>query len=106
MAKRVNPTIIGLFVVGSFAVLLAALVVVGSGKLFRQPLRFICMFPGDLNGLKVGAPVKVRGVQIGTVEAIKLRLSPSLGQLKPNETEFRLPVIIDRSEERRVGKEC
>ncbi|HEY1851231.1 MAG TPA: MlaD family protein [Candidatus Binataceae bacterium] len=95
MAKRVNPTIIGLFVVGSFAVLLAALVVVGSGKLFRQPLRFICMFPGDLNGLKVGAPVKVRGVQVGTVEAIKLRLSPSMGQLKPNENEFRLPVIVD-----------
>jgi hypothetical protein len=46
MAKRVNPTIIGLFVVGSFTVLLAALIVVGAGKLFRQPLRFICMFAG------------------------------------------------------------
>jgi paraquat-inducible protein B len=95
MAKRVNPTIIGLFVVGSFSVLLAALIVVSAGKLFRQPLRFICMFAGDLNGLKVGAPVKIRGVQIGTVEAIKLRLSPDEGELKPNVGEFRLPVIVD-----------
>ncbi len=95
MAKRVNPTIIGLFVVSSFAVLLAALLVISAGKLFRQPLRFICMFAGDLNGLKVGAPVKVRGVQIGTVEAIRLRLSPDEGLLKPNVGEFRLPVIVD-----------
>ena len=100
MAKRVNPTLIGVFVVGSFTVLLVALVVVGSGKLFRQPLRFICMFSGDLNGLKIGAPVKVRGVQVGTVEAIKLRLSPAMGQIKPDVKEFRLPVIValDRSE--------
>jgi paraquat-inducible protein B len=95
MAKRVNPTIIGLFVVGSFTVLLAALIVVGAGKLFRQPLRFICMFAGDLNGLKIGAPVKIRGVQIGTVEAIRLRLSPDEGQLKPNVRELLLPVIVD-----------
>jgi len=95
MAKRVNPTIIGLFVVGSFTVLLAALIVVGAGKLFRQPLRFICMFSGDLNGLKIGAPVKIRGVQIGTVEAIRLRLSPNEGQLKPNVRELLLPVIVD-----------
>jgi paraquat-inducible protein B len=95
MAKRVNPTIIGLFVVSSFTVLLAALIVVGAGNLFRQPLRFICMFPGDLNGLKVGAPVKIRGVQIGTVAAIKLRLSPAEGRLKERVGEFRLPVIVD-----------
>jgi paraquat-inducible protein B len=39
--------------------------------------------------------VKIRGVQIGTVEAIRLRLSPDEGQLKPNIGEFRLPVIVD-----------
>ena len=32
------------------------------------------MFQGNLNGLKVGAAVKVKGVQIGTVEKIGLRL--------------------------------
>jgi paraquat-inducible protein B len=95
MAKRVNPTVIGLFVVGSFTVLIAAMIVVGAGNLFRRPSRFICMFPGDLNGLKVGAPVKVRGVQIGTVEEIKLRLSPSEGRLVNDAGEFRLPVIVE-----------
>jgi paraquat-inducible protein B len=95
MGKRVSPTIIGAFVVASFAILVVALVVVGSGKMFRRPIRFICMFQGNLNGLKVGAPVKVRGVQIGEVSAIELRLLPSQGKMRPGNKGFRLPVFID-----------
>jgi paraquat-inducible protein B len=95
MNKRVSPTVIGVFVVASFAILVVALIVVGSGKMFTKPVRFICMFPGNLNGLKIGAPVKVRGVQIGEVAAIRLRLDPSEGQMRPAVKELRLPVIID-----------
>lgn len=95
MSKRVSPAIIGAFVVASFAILVVALIVVGSGRMFTKPVRFICMFQGNLNGLKVGAPVKVRGVQIGTVAEIKVRLSPSEGRLRPDITELRLPVIVD-----------
>ncbi len=95
MGKRVSPAVIGAFVVASFAILIVALVVVGSGHMFTKPIRFICMFQGNLNGLKVGAPVKVRGVQIGTVAAIELRLLPSHGTLRPGIRGLRLPVIID-----------
>ena len=95
MNKRVSPAVIGAFVVASFAILVVALIVVGSGKMFTRPIRFICMFQGNLNGLKVGAPVKVRGVQIGTVAAIELRLLPSQGQIRPGIKGLRLPVIID-----------
>ena len=83
MSKRVSPAVIGAFVVASFAILVVALIVVGSGKMFTRPIRFICMFQGNLNGLKVGAPVKVRGVQIGTVAMIELRLLPSQGRMTP-----------------------
>ena len=82
MGKKISPAIIGAFVVSSFAILIGALVVVGAGKIFSKPTRFICMFTGNLNGLKIGAPVKVRGVQIGEVSAIRLRLDPSEGQLR------------------------
>src|SRR5690348_6604404 len=95
MSKRVSPAVIGAFVVASFAILVVALIVVGSGKMFTRPIRFICMFQGNLNGLKVGAPVKVRGVQIGTVAAIELRLLPSQGKMRPGIKGLRLPVIID-----------
>jgi paraquat-inducible protein B len=100
MTKRVSPAVIGAFVVASFAILIVALIVVGSGRMFRKPSRFICMFQGNLNGLKIGAPVKVRGVQIGTVSEIRLRLAPSEGRLRPGLKGLRLPVIIelDRSQ--------
>lgn len=95
MAKRISPTVIGAFVVCSLAILAIAIVVVGSGRMFRTPIHFVCMFQGNLNGLKVGAPVKVRGVQIGTVAAIKLRLSPAEGTIRPGVTEPRLPVFLE-----------
>lgn len=99
MAKRVSSAAIGGFVAASFALVLLAIVVVGSGKLFQKPVRFVCMFPGGVNGLRVGAAVKVKGVQVGTVEQIRLFLSPSQGELKPDVKGFRIPVIIgiDRS---------
>jgi paraquat-inducible protein B len=95
MGKRVSPAAIGAFVVASFAILIVALIVVGSGRIFTRPVRFICMFQGNLNGLKIGAPVKVRGVQIGTVATIQLRLLPSQGRMLPGIKGLRLPVIID-----------
>lgn len=95
MPKRVSPALVGAFVIGALAVLITTIMVVGSGQLFRKPLLFVCMFQGDLNGLKVGAPVKFRGVQIGSVVNIKLGLSPSEGRLKQNVTGLRLPVIVE-----------
>src|SRR5260370_11366915 len=95
MSKGVSPTVIGAFVVASFAILVVALIVVGSGRMFTKPVRFICMFQGNLNGLKIGAPVKVRGVQIGTVAGRKCRLSLSEGRLRPDIRGLRLPVIVD-----------
>ncbi len=94
MSKRISRTAIGIFVVGAFALVIAAVVVVGSGSLFKKPIRFVCMFQGNVNGLRVGAPVKFKGVQIGAVEEIKLVLNPSEGQLKPGIKDMRIPVII------------
>lgn len=94
MGKRISPSAIGIFVVGSFALVIAAIIVVGSGSMFRKPHRFVCMFQGDVNGLKVGAPVKFKGVQIGTVEDIKIVLGPGDGVERKDITELRLPVII------------
>jgi paraquat-inducible protein B len=95
MAKRISPTAIGAFVVCSLAILIVAVGVVGSGRLWRRPVKFVCMFQGNLSGLRVGAPVKVRGVQIGTVDAIRLRLSPSEGRVRPDVKGLWLPVIVE-----------
>jgi paraquat-inducible protein B len=96
MPKRFSSTAIGVFVMGSLALIIAALAVLGSGQLFKQSHKFICFFQGSVNGLKVGAAVKVRGVEIGSVSAIRLRPLPSEGRLKPSVYALApLPVIID-----------
>ena len=80
--------------VGGFTLIIVAIIVVGSGSLFKKPQRFVCMFAGNVNGLKIGAPVKFRGVQVGAVEEIKINLSPSEGRIRPDIKKLRLPVIV------------
>ncbi len=104
MPKRISSTAIGMFVVGSLALMLAALVVLGSGRLFATHHKFVCFFNGNLNGLKIGAAVKVRGVQIGSVTEILLRLSPSAGTFRAQETLAELPVIFEVDESQLKSK--
>ena len=82
---------------GGLALAIATVVVLGSGHLFKERHLFALYFSSDVNGLKVGAPVKFRGVMIGSVSAILL----SIGTPKENQQareagkEYRIPVIID-----------
>jgi paraquat-inducible protein B len=99
MPKRPSSAAIGMFVIGSIILIVGALTVLGSGKLFKKPHKFICFFQGSLNGLKIGAPIKVRGVQIGEVAEIELRLNPSEGRIKAGVGVINeLPVIVDVDE--------
>jgi len=73
--KRVSPTLIGAFVVGALALVVAAIVIVGSATWFSTIYRFVLYFNDSVDGLTVGAPVKFKGVQVGQVEQIKLAVS-------------------------------
>lgn len=104
MGKRVNPATVGAFVLGGVALILAAVVAFGSGNLFRTTHEFVIFFPGDINGLRVGAPVKFKGVEIGQVKRIKLRLDQMV-QPQNNElvAQVRIPVVIELDEEKIVS---
>jgi paraquat-inducible protein B len=69
----------------------AAVVIFGSGKFFRETERFVLYFSGSVKGLNIGAPVVFRGVQIGQVTDIKVRFDSA-------ELSFDIPVIIDLTE--------
>ena len=101
MGKRINPATVGLFVLGALGLILVAVVVFGSGNLFRKTHEFVIYFAGDINGLRVGAPVKFKGVEIGQVSKIRLRLEQEVnqqnGQLRAN---VRIPVIVELDEEK------
>ncbi len=97
MGKRISPTVVGAFVLGAATLAVAAVVILGSGRLFTPQHLFVLYFSSDVNGLKVGAPVKFRGVEIGSVTAILLSVgTPKQNQQAENATnQFRIPVIID-----------
>jgi paraquat-inducible protein B len=73
MSKPVNKTMIGLFVVGAIALVVVAIGVLGSGKLFKVSTPYVMVFEGSVKGLNVGSPVVFRGVKLGMVSSIRMR---------------------------------
>jgi paraquat-inducible protein B len=59
-----------------------------SGRYFHKTYRYVLFFSSSVNGLRVGAPVKFRGVEVGSVEDIRL-------QLDTNTQVQHIPVIIE-----------
>lgn len=72
MSKQANPAIIGLFVLGGFILSIVTIVLLSKGGFFKERHDFVMYFSGSVNGLSVGAPVTMRGVQVGIVKHISL----------------------------------
>ncbi|MFN7951203.1 MAG: MlaD family protein [bacterium] len=88
MGKKANPTLIGAFVVGAVVLTVTGILVFGSGRLFRTTYPFVLYFDSNVNGLRIGAPVKFKGVEIGSVTQIRLRLDQS-------ERDTHIPVLVE-----------
>ena len=91
---------------GAITLAVAAVIVLGSGRIFLRPHLFALYFSSDVNGLKVGAPVKFRGVEIGSVTAILLSVGTPRQNQKAEKAadQYRIPVIIDLETERLVRR--
>jgi paraquat-inducible protein B len=76
VSQKANPTLIGAFVMGGVIIGVAALLLLGSGKLFHRMRPFILFLQGDVTGLRVGSPVRFQGVQVGAVTGIRLLITP------------------------------
>ncbi|GIW40934.1 MAG: paraquat-inducible protein B [Candidatus Binatia bacterium] len=98
MAKRANVTLIGGFVVGAAALVVLGITLFGSGRLFRETHEYVLYFDSSVNGLTVGAPVKFKGVEVGSVKDILLSLD---GQ---GFGDVRIPVIIELDAEKITEK--
>ncbi len=88
MAKKVNASALGAFVLGAIALLVAAVVLFGSGKFFHKTFPYVMYFQGSVGGLSIGADVTFKGVRIGSVKSVRLETD-----LK--DMSFSIPVIIE-----------
>jgi paraquat-inducible protein B len=102
MSKRFSPAAVGAFVVGAVILAVVAVVAFGSGRFFRRTYTYVLYFTGDVSGLNVGAPVKLKGVEIGSVSAVKLNLSQAAAIDQPG--ELRIPVLIEIDADRLAEK--
>ena len=70
MSAKVHPRLVGFFVLGAAALVLGAVLILGSGKLFKRSDRFTVFFPGSVKGLGKGSAVTFRGIKIGEVQLV------------------------------------
>ncbi|MGC1954920.1 MAG: MlaD family protein [Gammaproteobacteria bacterium] len=85
MSKQANPMAIGGFVLGALALVVIAILVFSSGRLFQPKTEAVTYFPGSVQGLTVGARVEFQGVQVGQVTDIRLDYQPA-------QRQFSIPV--------------
>jgi len=72
--------VIGTFVLGAITLAVAALLFFGGGVLREKRMAVVSFFDGSVAGLRVGAPVTFRGVSVGEVKALGVRINPQTGR--------------------------
>lgn len=98
MSKPVNPYTIGLFMVGALILLTAGIMIFGGGKILKKKTEYVIYFDSALNGLNVGAPVTLQGVQVGTVKEISLELDQkTIRIIKPVVIQIDSELVLDSS---------
>jgi len=91
MSKKINTTSIGLFIVTGVALGVTGLLLFSTSKMFSKTRDLIVYFDDSLNGLSVGAPVKFRGVTIGSVKRVMVQFNQATN-------DYAMPVIIELEE--------
>lgn len=77
---RPSATLIGTFVLGALGLVVAGVLFFGGGMLREKRFTVVSFFDASVAGLRVGAPVTFRGVPVGEVKSLGVRLDPRTGR--------------------------
>ncbi len=88
MSTKANYFKVGVFILSALTITVLAIVVLSGGKWFKKIVYWESYFDESVQGLAVGAPIKYRGVQVGTVEAVEF-VGDVYGQELSTETRLR-----------------
>jgi len=97
MSKQVSPTLIGSFFLAALGLVIIAILMFGGSNYFEKKHQFVLFFhqENNLNGLNIGAPVKLEGVKIGEVKEVALLLDEkTLEVVKPVVIELNYATVI------------
>ena len=78
--KNPSATLIGTFVLVALALVVAGVLFFGRGVFSERRFPMVSFFNASVAGLRVGAPVTFRGVQVGEVTSIGLRVNAATGR--------------------------
>lgn len=70
--KKNTSLIIGAFIMGAIVLVFVALIFFSGGRLFSQKEKIVMYFDGSVQGLQIGAPVKLKGVVLGEITDIQI----------------------------------
>jgi len=90
-----RPAVVGAFILGALALVVAGILFFGGMRLFATSMRVVVFFSESLAGLDVGAPVTFHGVRIGSVQSIAIRFSPDT-------MTARIPVYLEIQNDRLI----
>jgi paraquat-inducible protein B len=91
VSQKINTTSIGLFIVTGVALGVTGLLLFSSSKMFSKTRDLIVYFNDSLNGLNEGAPVKFRGVTIGSVKRVMVHFNQATN-------DYSMPVLLELEE--------
>ncbi len=95
MTNKANPALIGGFIVGALALVVSAVLLFANG-FFANPQKNMIFFDGSVNGLNIGALVKLKGVPVGKVTDILVIYDDQRGKvITPVIVEFTPEKIYD-----------
>ena len=72
MSQKAHYFKIGLFIIGATLLAIVGVIVLGSGRWFENVRMVETYFTESVQGLEIGAPVRLHGVRLGRVESIRL----------------------------------
>src|SRR5690625_784490 len=97
---------VGIFVFVGTIILVISLYFIGSRQhIFTRNIQLHAVFE-NVNGLQIGNNVRYSGINVGTVTKIEMKEVGKIIIQMSVEEKASYFIKKDRSEERRVGKEC
>ena len=87
---------IGIFVIGALAIIVAGIVALGGGGVMTEKHKYVMFFERSIQGLQVGAPVKIKGAKVGEVTNINIEIDGETLELEQGDT-FTTPIGSKRT---------